>query len=32
MAEWEFVDPILRAWQENKAPLQIYEKHTTPLK
>lgn len=30
MAEWEFVDPILRAWQENKAPLQIYKKNAVP--
>ncbi len=30
MAEWEFVDPILRAWQENKTPLQIYQKNTMP--
>lgn len=27
-AEWEFVDPILRAWQENAVPLEIYEKNT----
>ncbi len=31
MAEWEFVDPIVRAWQENLAPLKIYKKNTMPL-
>ncbi|MBI2641963.1 MAG: glucose-6-phosphate dehydrogenase [Candidatus Wildermuthbacteria bacterium] len=25
MAEWKFVDPILRSWQENKVPLKIYK-------
>jgi len=30
MAEWEFVDPILRAWQNNASPLEIYQKNTMP--
>ena len=30
MAEWEFVDPILRAWQENVVPLQMYQKYNKP--
>lgn len=30
MAEWKFVDPIIRAWQENKVPLKIYPRGTTP--
>ena len=30
MAEWEFIDPILRAWQENVTPLQIYQKQNKP--
>jgi glucose-6-phosphate 1-dehydrogenase len=30
LAGWKFVDPIVRAWQEDAAPLKIYEKSTTP--
>lgn len=30
-AEWEFVDPILQAWQENKVPLQVYQKNTVGI-
>lgn len=28
MAEWKFVDPIVRAWQENATPLKFYKKHS----
>ena len=31
MAEWEFVDPIVRAWQNNLVPLQRYRKNTMSL-
>ncbi|MEK7542252.1 MAG: glucose-6-phosphate dehydrogenase [Patescibacteria group bacterium] len=31
MAEWKFVDPILRAWQQNKVPLTIYKKHSSEI-
>ncbi len=27
-AEWKFVDPIIRAWQNDATPLQIYKKHS----
>ncbi|OHA63379.1 MAG: glucose-6-phosphate dehydrogenase [Candidatus Wildermuthbacteria bacterium RIFCSPHIGHO2_01_FULL_48_25] len=30
MAEWKFVDPILRSWQENKVSLKMYKPGTTP--
>jgi len=30
MAEWEFVDPIVRSWQDNAVPLEVYEKGMTP--
>ncbi|HZX50148.1 MAG TPA: hypothetical protein VFE94_03320 [Candidatus Paceibacterota bacterium] len=30
MAEWKFVDPILRAWQKGITPLTIYQKNTMP--
>ncbi|MDO8633454.1 MAG: glucose-6-phosphate dehydrogenase [Candidatus Wildermuthbacteria bacterium] len=30
MAEWKFVDPILRSWQDNKVPLRIYKPGTVP--
>jgi glucose-6-phosphate 1-dehydrogenase len=30
LAGWKFVDPIVRAWQQNGAPLRIYKKQTMP--
>ena len=30
MAEWEFVDPIVRAWQEDVSQLEVYQKFTMP--
>ncbi len=30
MAEWKFVDPVIRAWQEQKVPLNIYAQGTKP--
>lgn len=29
-AMWRFVDPIIRAWQENKVPLEIHKQRETP--
>jgi len=31
MAEWEFVDPILRAWQQNLVPLRTYRRHSDEI-
>lgn len=31
MAEWRFVDPIIRAWQQNKVPLTIYRQHSSDI-
>ena len=29
-AMWRFIDPIIRAWQENKVPLEIHKQRETP--
>lgn len=29
-AMWRFIDPIIRAWQENKVPLEIHKQKETP--
>lgn len=31
LAEWKFVDPILKAWKQNKVPLVFYKKHSSEI-
>ncbi|MBI1971308.1 MAG: glucose-6-phosphate dehydrogenase [Candidatus Wildermuthbacteria bacterium] len=31
MAEWKFIDPVVRTWQQNRVPLAIYKMGTHPL-
>ena len=31
LAEWKFIDSILKAWKQNKAPLVFYRKHSSEI-